>query len=643
MRPDSREDHDSLLSAVIKSGFVPQKILHLWSIQPRRKDAPLDETLNRSFYSPLYLAQALGARDVTNVEIAFVSDRMQQVTEEPVHAPARAVLLGPTRIIPEELPGMNCRAVDVDLETGSASDCAAQIIAEMEAIQKRAVVAYRGGKRFEETIDRFNLSAAPERKRLKSGGTYLITGGLGGIGLVVAQHLAREFKARLILVSRTAMPAQEQWEALLNDKSQTEVEKQRIRKLIEIRSAAGGLLVAEADVTNLKQMSEVVAHAHKRFGSIDGVFHAAGVLDDGPLMLKTAPAAARVLDPKVRGTLVLEQALRDESLSCFFLFSSISSILPYAGQIDYAAANAFLDSFAVSRGPAVTVVNWDAWREVGMAARLAFPQPLLEKRLINSPSQVAFTSQLSVEKQWMLSDHRLKNGKALVVGTAYLEMAAEAFAGGSFPGSLDFKDVYFLAPLSFEGSESKELRVQLQPDENAGTKTGEYIFSIFARNGEWVEHSTGHIAPCFTVPTAEIDRSAIAVRCSKRTISFDEKHRTRQERYFDFGPRWLALKRLHIGQEEGLAELQLGEEFSNEVSVFRMHPAVLDMATGCSLYLTSGYEDSDDLYLPFSYRKLSLYHPVPIKLFSHIRARHENSVRAEVESFDITLFDETGR
>ena len=102
-------------------------------------------------------------------------------------------------------------------------------------------------------------------------------------------------------------------------------------------------------------MQAAVAQARRQFGKIDGVFHAAGVLDDGPLMLKTADSAARVLDPKVRGTLVLEEALRDEPLACFVLFSSISSILPPAGQVDYAAANAFLDAFALSRKGPVTV------------------------------------------------------------------------------------------------------------------------------------------------------------------------------------------------------------------------------------------------------------------------------------------------
>jgi len=644
LRPDSREDYDRLVSDLVRNDFSPQKILHLWAVGPLANQTTLDDTLKRSFYSLLFLAQALGAKDLADVEIGIVSNRMQQVAQERVQDPATAVLLGPAHIIPAELPGITCCAIDVDLESSPAKVCAAQIVAEMQAVRKSPVVAYRGSERFHETVVRFDLAAAPQRKRLKTGGTYLITGGLGGLGLAVASYLAREFRARLVLVGRSPIPDQEQWSKLLNDPKRTDIEKQQIKKLIEIRSVAGGLLVAKADVTSPDQMRDVVRLAHQQFGNIDGAFHAAGVLDDGPLMLKTAQTAARVLDPKVRGTLVLEDALREERLSCFVLFSSISSIKPYAGQIDYAAANAFLDSFAVSRGPAVTVVNWTAWRDVGMAAKAALAEPLLQKRLVNSPSTVVFASQFSTEKQALLSDHRLKGGKALVVGTAYLEMAAEAFDGGSFRGPLDIRDSYFLAPLAFEGTEAKEVRVQLVAAENAGRGTGDYNFSIFARDdSEWTEHSTGIIGPCLSPPPAGIDRQAIAIRSNNRTIAFNTQHRTKQERYFDFGPRWLALKRLHIGDKEGLAELELDEQFLDEASAFRMHPAVLDMATGCALYLTDGYENLDDLYLPFTYRRLCFYRPIPLKSFSHIRARQENAPGAEMETFDITLFDEKGQ
>jgi acyl transferase domain-containing protein/thioesterase domain-containing protein len=648
VRPAVRADYDALFADLAKRGQPLRKILHLWSVLPEGAEPPLEETLDRSFYSPLYLAQALAAQDLAEIDIALVSNHMQQVAEELVRAPARAVLLGPARVLPKELPGISCRAVDLDFEGGKVAECASQLAAEMTSAHENSTVAYRGGQRFVETLDRYDLSAAPERRRLEHGGVYLITGGLGGLGLVAAEHLAREFKARLVLIGRSPLPPEAEWDSAAHDARQSEAGRQRIRKLMEIRALAGGLLIAQADVTNLEQMRSAVALAKQQFGKIDGVFHAAGILDDGPLMLKTASSAARVLDPKVRGTLVLEEALRGTDLRCFVLFSSISSILPPAGQVDYAAANAFLDAFALSRKGPVTAVNWGAWREVGMAARALSPHPWLEERLLDTPDEIVYAGQFSQEKRWVLSEHKFKNGMALIPGTGHMEMAAGAFTHGSRQGAIEFQDVFFLAPLMCNATETKEVRVQLQRERDAGAMKGAFHFSVFAnsvsaQNGEWVEHSTGLIAPCRERPAAPVDRAAIAARCREREIVFDETHRTRQERQFDFGPRWRSLRRLHIGKGEGLAVIELDDRFAADVATLRQHPALLDMATGAALYLTEDYGNSGDLFLPISYKRLRVYRTLPARMYSHIRSRQESAQRGEVETFDLTIFGEQGQ
>ncbi len=641
VRPGVREDYDALVRDVIQSGDAPWKIINLWSVVKEGAKTALEETLDRSFYSLLYLAQAMADQDIADVDIAIVSNGLQQVAEEPVRDPARAVLLGPARVIPKELPGITCRSIDFDLSNNKVADCAGQIVTEMTSIRENSTVAYRYGERFVETLERYDLSVASERRRLERGGVYLLTGGLGGIGLVVAEHLAREFKARLVLVSRSKLPDEAQWEATLNDAAQPETVKQTIRKLNEIRSLAGGLMVAQGDVTNLEEMRSIVAEARRRYGKIDGVFHAAGVLDDGPLMLKSAESAARVLDPKVRGTLVLEEALNDAPLKCFVLFSSISSIIPPPGQVDYAAANAFLDAFALNRKGPVTVINWGVWREVGMGARSASPHLWLEQCLLETPNEVVYSTQFSLERQWLISEHRLITGSAIIPGAGHMEMAAGAFMRGK-QGAFEFRDVFFLAPLMFDEHETREVRVQLKREREAGAEKGAFHFSLFAKAGEWVEYSTGTIAPCQTRPTAKVDRAAIAARCHEREYVFDEKHRTRQERQLNFGPRWRSLMRLNISGHEGLAYIELDEKFSEDIASLRVHPALLDMATGAALYLTEDYEHSDDLFLPISYKKISVYRTIPARFYSHIRSRQINPVRSEIETWDITIFDEQG-
>jgi thioesterase domain-containing protein/acyl carrier protein len=280
-----------------------------------------------------------------------------------------------------------------------------------------------------------------------------------------------------------------------------------------------------------------------------------------------------------------------------------------------------------------------------MGARSASPHPWLEQRLLETPQEKVYASQFSIERQWLLSEHRMKIGKALIPGTGYLEMAAAAFTRGTFRSPIQFENVFFLAPLTFGPSESKEVRVQLRLDDEGAARKGTFRFSVFAKPssgqaGEWVEHSTGLIAPCSARPATRIDRAAIIARCNEREIAFDEQHRTKQELYFDFGPRWHCLNWLKIGKGEGLAELQLDPRFAADCSTFLVHPAMLDLATGCALYLTDGYESSADLHLPISYKRICVYRPFPSRMYSHKRARRENVLHGEVETFDITLFDE---
>jgi thioesterase domain-containing protein/NAD(P)-dependent dehydrogenase (short-subunit alcohol dehydrogenase family)/acyl carrier protein len=531
----------------------------------------------------------------------------------------------------------------VDGEQEGNSESADQIIAELGLDSENPVVAYRRGVRFVEALESLELVPAASRARLKESGVYLITGGLGGLGLEIAGYLATHFHAAVILTGRSATAPEDQWEAILEDEEVDPGKKKLIRKLVAIRSAASGMMVVQADVTDADQMRTVVTQAKKVFGTINGVFHAAGVLDDGPLSLKTATSSGRVLDPKVRGTLVVAEVLRDLPISSFVLFSSISSVNPVAGQVDYVAANAFLDAYAAARGDNVIAINWDAWREVGMAARVNSPHPLLGECLKATQQQIVFSGKPGFERLWVCAEHRLTTGKSLLPGTAYLEMASEAFRDKRWPGTLEFQDVFFLAPLAFDTSESKKLRVQLSREDSSRPNSRAFDFSILANEDGWIEHATGRISSNQgQPPPTPLDMEAIVRRCNAREIRFDDAHRTRQERYFDFGPRWRSLQRIRIGKSEALAELSLPDRFASDTSIFHVHPALLDMATGCSLYLIEGYEDKENLYLPFAYNKVTIYRPLPPMLFSHIRHRKEGHSRGDFETFDIELVDDRG-
>src|SRR6185436_15470155 len=191
---------------------------------------------------------------------------------------------------------------------------ARQILAELKMDGTDSIVAYRGPHRWIRWAEPTPLAAPNGRSLMREGGVYLITGGLGGIGLVLAEHLAEAYKARLVLTARSPLPAREEWTAWLAGHGAQDATSVRIRQVQRLEELGGEVMVAAADVARLADMQAVVTKARERFGRIHGVVHAAGVAGGGVIALKDRDTAARVLSPKLEGTLVLETVLADEPL-----------------------------------------------------------------------------------------------------------------------------------------------------------------------------------------------------------------------------------------------------------------------------------------------------------------------------------------
>jgi polyketide synthase PksN len=192
---------------------------------------------------------------------------------------------------------------------------------------------------------------------LKQGGVYLITGGLGGLGLLIAEHLARHYAARLVLVGRSA-PSEAS-----------------LRRLDGMRAHGATVDCLRGDVSRLDDVRSLVHETRSLHGRIDGVIHAAGTVRDAGLPNKTVEDVRAVLSPKIAGAVHLDLATADEDLDVFVLFASLAGAVGNAGQSDYAYANAFLDAFAERRALMVThgarrgrtvSIDWPLWQEGGM-------------------------------------------------------------------------------------------------------------------------------------------------------------------------------------------------------------------------------------------------------------------------------------
>jgi acyl transferase domain-containing protein/acyl carrier protein len=379
INPVRRSDYITLFQMLNKAGKRPTRVLHLWSLASREQEAPGNAhsqlVLDRGFYSLLLLAQTIGEQwQGTPFHIDVVSNGVCAVGEESLDAD-KATLLGPCKVIPKEYPSITCRYLDiVEPKTGTAQEQRVldQLLTELMQRPVEPVVAYRGTTRWVQTFEQVRLEKdVLKQPVLREGGVYLITGGLGGIGLTLARHLVKTVHARLILMGRSALPDQSAWQQWIADHGDQNVFSKKIQALQELQRMGAEIHLCTADVTDQKQVESSLAQAYERFHEIHGVIHAAGLPGGGIIRQKKLTEIVDVFAPKLQGTRVLSELFKHVKLDFFVLCSSLASIVGNAGQVDYCAANAFLDAYVHENShdwaASLVSINWDTWQEIGMA------------------------------------------------------------------------------------------------------------------------------------------------------------------------------------------------------------------------------------------------------------------------------------
>jgi acyl transferase domain-containing protein/acyl carrier protein len=377
--PSSAEDYRALLTQLAAESKAPTRVVHLWTLTPD-EHAPagpglFDELLGAGFYSLTSFAQAASAAQLNEpLQLFVVSNGLHEVTGAEPLCPEKATLLAPCKVIPQEFVNINCRSIDVCLpERGGREEqrLVAQLAAEFDFDSSEPTVAYRGPHRWAQTFDRVRAEkGADDSAGLREGGVYLIVGGLGNIGLTLAEHLARAAGARLVLTTRSDFPAPEHWDAWLAAHDARDKVSVQITRLRRVEAAGGACLVARAEPADREDMRRVVEMALARFGAVHGVAHAAGIVIYEENARTIQEVKRLDSEPQFRtkaDTLyVLEEALRGvEPDFCLFI-SSLSSVLGGLGLVTYSAANLFMDAFARSYARKTdarcTSVNFDSWR-----------------------------------------------------------------------------------------------------------------------------------------------------------------------------------------------------------------------------------------------------------------------------------------
>ncbi|NEY32343.1 SDR family NAD(P)-dependent oxidoreductase, partial [Streptomyces sp. PRKS01-65] len=319
-------------------------------------DGPLERQYTETAQRVLALVRRIlqdGPRRPVLLQVALVGDAPSETERERLACfGALAALLRTARL---ENPLLHTQYVE-SLDGAAPATVAARLRAGAVP-GPEPEVRHRDGRRevgrWEETAPG-RPAAAPWR----DGGVYLITGGAGGLGLLVAGDIAASVRhATVILTGRSPLS------------------EDRQRRLEELRAAGLTVDHQRADVCDRESVARVLAHVADRHGPLTGVVHSAGVTDDGLLLRKSPETLARVLAPKVAGLVHLDELTREQPLETFVCFSSIAAAFGNPGQADYAAANAFMDAYAVYRNRLVDAglrhgrtvsVDWPLWDEGGM-------------------------------------------------------------------------------------------------------------------------------------------------------------------------------------------------------------------------------------------------------------------------------------
>ncbi|MBB5873235.1 acyl transferase domain-containing protein/acyl carrier protein [Allocatelliglobosispora scoriae] len=647
VRPGARDDYDALLAALAADG-MPGRVVHAWALdgEPAGLDPDLAwQAQDRGFFSLLNLVQATAAAQLT-VHIDAVTAGTQDAVGGDATRPEHATVVGIAKVVPLENPAITVRHIDTT--TGGRT---ADVLGEVSRAPQDKAVALRGGRRWVQEWEPVTLPAAPDTN-LRDGGTYLITGGLGGLGITLAEDLAVRHRANLVLLSRSGLPPREQWQNHLRVHGTADRVGRAIAAIGRMEAAGGRVLALGADVNSADDLRRVRTLAIEEFGTLDGIVHAAGVPGGGMAEVKERAVAEAVLAPKVAGTLALHRAFGDLPLDFVALFSSVTAVAGGFGQVDYCGANNFLDSYA--RGDhgwnaQVTSMNWGGWLEVGMAAEVAAPasfralqrgdrasvvdHPVITARHGGDGDQLAWASGVvAPDTHWVLDEHRIA-GVPVMPGTGHLENVRSAFAAvrpGADGTAVELRDVVFVQPMSVADGGGAEVRVEFAE----GTDGADFqVVSVSA--GATATHVQGNAGwvPVSAAPVVDID--AIRARCLLATHEIDGGDDVSHSGLLTFGSRWGSLRRVDVGAEEQLALLEVPAHVAAELDRWVLHPALLDEATSFARGAGEGQ------YLPMGYGKLLVRDSLPARIYSHLRFRAESS--GEIITADITIYDETGR
>ena len=571
----------------------------------------------RSYFGLVALIKGLASGGQSLKTLTVVTAGAYAVDGEAVRNPLGALSEGPVRVAPNEFEGLSARIVDY-----SGGQFPVTYVVDEALFGSDPVVAIRRDRRWLRSTEAVPSTVSEGRLDATKG--VLITGGLGGLGLSLATYLSRAQRgAKIALLSRRKLPSRVIWPSIVADGKSSLSEQ--IRAIVEMEEAGAQIILLTADVERPAELNTAFEIARTAFGSLSTVIHAAGIVDDGPIVSKTQKRSAAVISPKVAGTNALLDAATRSGAELVVLSSSVSSELGVPGQVDYVAANAYLNAVAgmsSRKGPRVVSVPFGRWDEVGLASAESARDDGrsllgLQTRFGAEPE---FAATKLPELTWVFDEHRLPGGTAVMPGTGYLQLFADVtrIVGDGSPVRLE--SIEFVEPLAARDGQALNYTTSLE----AGT--------IEVRSGRNLLASAQRLAPSSRAVPAAPRHDWSSQPLDAPTLPSAQHH------LLHFGERWNNLRGLETDGQTAFASLALGDEFVGDLEDFSLHPALLDIALSAGIVASE--LDGESLFAPARMGAMTILGPLPHQIRS-VSTRLESSDPNEL-SFNVIILDAGG-
>jgi acyl-CoA synthetase (AMP-forming)/AMP-acid ligase II/thioesterase domain-containing protein/acyl carrier protein/NADP-dependent 3-hydroxy acid dehydrogenase YdfG len=373
INPAKSEQYGELMQALKDESVSISKIFHLWTYSELVEHHCYDTQkinldLERGIYSFLFLVRSLEKAAIEgDLDLFVISSHSQAVFDDEPLMPAKASMLGLIKSVSKEIRGLNCSHIDIpshfDRET------AHNILKESSTKLCDQEISYRNKQRFTPYLQKIDFDRElRDGVPLKRDGFYMISGGLGGIGIELARYLLEQYRTKVLLLGRTPLPELEN----LNFSPQCESAPEKIQQYLELKKLSGEIKYQSLDICDASHLQEVVKQVERLWQvPLSGVIHLAGTYEENPLIEETQESLASVLQPKVFGTFALYQLLKDRPNCLFVQFSSVTGFFGGSTIGAYTAANCFQNSFShfLKRiHPGKTYCfNWSTWQDTGMS------------------------------------------------------------------------------------------------------------------------------------------------------------------------------------------------------------------------------------------------------------------------------------